>query len=215
MRVRVLLFASLKDLLGAHELTWSGPSGSTLGDLLRDLEGRHPKLVDHRGTVLLAVNQEFAEPGARLRDGDEVALMPPVSGGAPLVRLVRARIDPQAVVGSVRRHDAGAVVLFLGSVRADPGVDALEYEVYEAMARKVLRALADRAKARFGVLEVSIVHRLGRVPVGQDAVAVATSAAHRREAFDACAWVMEEVKRAVPIWKAPRARARPSRRRPA
>lgn len=83
MRVRVLLFATLKDLVGAREIDWSGEPGATLGDLLRDLEDRHPKFADYRRTILLAVNHEFAEPGTRLADGDEIALMPPVSGGRP------------------------------------------------------------------------------------------------------------------------------------
>ncbi len=127
-----------------------------------------------------------------------------------MIEITRRRIDVGAVVDSVRRDDAGAVVLFLGSVRADEGVAALEYEVYVPMAKKVLAELADRAKAKFHVLDVSVVHRLGRVPLGQDSVAIACSAAHRREAFDACAWVMDEVKRIVPIWKSepPRPRRR-------
>ncbi len=127
-----------------------------------------------------------------------------------MIEITRRRIDVGAVVDSVRRRDAGAVVLFLGSVRADEGVAALEYEVYVPMAKKVLAELADHAKEKFHVLDVSVVHRLGRVPLGEDSVAIACSAAHRREAFDACAWVMDEVKRIVPIWKSepPRPRRR-------
>ncbi len=127
-----------------------------------------------------------------------------------MIEITRRRIDVEAVLASVRRDDAGAVVLFLGSVRAEPEVAALDYEVYVPMAKKVLSELADRAKGKFGVLELSIVHRLGRVPVGGDSVAVACAAAHRREAFEACAWAMDEVKRIVPIWKSepPRARRR-------
>ena len=127
-----------------------------------------------------------------------------------MIGITRRRIDVAAVVDSVRRDDAGAVVLFLGSVRADPGIAALDYEVYMPMAKKVLADLADRAKDRFHVLGVSIVHRLGRIPVGGDSVAIACSAAHRREAFDACVWIMDEVKRTVPIWKSepPRPRRR-------
>jgi molybdopterin synthase catalytic subunit len=218
MRVRVLLFATLKEAVGASEVAWSGPAGSTLRDLVSDLGSRHPALAAHGRTVLLAVNHEFADPGTRLRDGDEVALMPPVSGGAgrPLVRVQREPIRPEAVLDAVRRDDAGAIVLFVGSVRSDPGVRALEYEAYEPMAVKALGAIADRARSTFGVLEVAIVHRRGRVPLGEDSVAVACSAAHRKEAFDACAWAMEEVKRAVPIWKgsaAPRSRPRGPRAR--
>ena len=118
-----------------------------------------------------------------------------------MIEITRRRIDMGAVVDSVRRDDAGAIVLFLGTVRADADVAALDYEVYVPMARKVLAELADRAKAKFGVLELSVAHRIGRVPLGGDSVAVACAAAHRHEAFEACAWVMDEVKRMVPIWK--------------
>lgn len=118
-----------------------------------------------------------------------------------MIDITRRRIDPAAVLDSVRRDDAGAVVLFLGTVRAEARVAALDYEVYVPMAKKVLADLADQAKAKFGVMEVSVVHRVGRVPVGGDSVAVACSAGHRREAFEAGEWIMDEVKRIVPIWK--------------
>ncbi len=118
-----------------------------------------------------------------------------------MIEISRRKIDVDAVLDSVRRDDAGAVVLFLGSVRADPSVAALDYEVYVPMARRVLGELVERAHSKFGTLEMSVVHRLGRVPVGGDSVAIACSAAHRREAFEACAWAMNEVKRVVPIWK--------------
>lgn len=134
-----------------------------------------------------------------------------------MIRIQRDRIDGEAIVDSVRRTDAGAIVLFLGTVRADPGVEALDYEVYRAMATKQLRELARRARTKFGVLDMSIAHRLGRVPVGEDSVAIATAAAHRREAFEATAWAMDEIKRVIPIWKADAASRRPparSRRRP-
>ncbi len=127
-----------------------------------------------------------------------------------MIEITRGRLDPAAVVDAVRRDDAGAIVLFIGSVRADEGVAALDYEVYVPMAKKVLGELAERAKEKFGVLDVSIVHRLGRVPLGGDSVAIACAAAHRGAAFDACAWIMDEVKRVVPIWKSePRKATRP------
>ena len=118
-----------------------------------------------------------------------------------MIDVRRARIDLEAVVDSVRRDDAGAIVLFVGSVRSDEGVRALDYEVYRPMAIKSLTTLAERATAKFGLTDMSIVHRLGRVPVGGDSVAIACAAVHRAEAFAACAWVMDEVKRIVPIWK--------------
>lgn len=131
-----------------------------------------------------------------------------------MIAVQRGRIDIAAVVDSVRRQDAGAVVLFLGTVRADPGVAALDYEVYRPMAIRRMTDLVDRAKAKFGVLDVSIVHRLGRVPVGGDSVAIACSAPHRKEAFAACGWAMDEVKRIVPIWKAEAVKAPKAARRP-
>lgn len=131
-----------------------------------------------------------------------------------MIEITRKRIDVDTVLGSVRRDDAGAVVLFLGTVRADPGVASLDYEVYLPMARKVFAELVDRAWSKFGILEMSIVHRLGRVSIGGDSVAIACAAAHRREAFEACAWAMDEVKRVVPIWKSEPARdARAPRRK--
>lgn len=134
-----------------------------------------------------------------------------------MIALRRTPIDVEAVLDSVRRPDAGALVLFLGTVRADPGVRALDYEVYGPMARAKLGEVADAARARFGVLAMSIVHRLGRVALGEDAVAIACSAPHRRAAFEACAWAMDEVKRIVPIWKdeppSPSAKAPATRRR--
>ncbi len=132
-----------------------------------------------------------------------------------MIRIQRGRIDVKAVVDSVRRDDAGAIAVFLGAVRADPDVEALDYEVYTPMAIRTLTDLVDQAKAKFGVLGMSIVHRVGRVPVGGDSVAIACAAVHRAEAFAACAWAMEEVKRIVPIWKresGPRTRRTPRRR---
>lgn len=128
-----------------------------------------------------------------------------------MIEITRRRIDVPAVVDGVRHDASGAIVVFLGTVRADPGVAALDYEVYVPMAKKVLAELVDRARAKFGIVDMSIVHRLGRVPVGGDSVVIACAAAHRREAFAACAWVMDEVKRIVPIWKSepPRSRRSP------
>ncbi len=133
-----------------------------------------------------------------------------------MIAVQRSRIDVASVVDGVRRDEAGAVVVFLGSVRADAGVRALDYEVYVPMAEKALAALVEGAKLTFEVLETSIVHRVGRVPVGDDSVVIACSAAHRDAAFAACSWVMDEVKRIVPIWKAESSampRRAPSRRK--
>lgn len=203
MRIRVRLFATYRDIVGSAQVSRAVEEGATAGDLVGQLIKEFPRLAAHRPSMLVAVNESFASPQAALRDGDEVALMPPVSGGASrIIEVQRRAIDVEAVLGSVHRRDAGAVVLFLGTVRSDPGVKALDYEVYRPMALKQMAEIADRAKEKFGTLEVSIVHRLGRVPLGRPSVAVAVSAPHRGEAFAACEWAMDEVKSVVPIWKA-------------
>ena len=202
MHVTVRLFATYREIVGSKALEVRLSDGATLRALLDSLYANHPRLKGYEETMLLAVNHEFAEPAARLREGDEVALMPPVSGGAGgFVEIQRTAIDSEAVVASVRRDDAGAVVLFLGTVRSDPGVKALDYEVYRPMALKKMAEIVAGAQKRFAVLEMTIVHRLGRVAVGRPSVAIACSTAHRREAFDAASWAMDEMKKVVPIWK--------------
>jgi molybdopterin synthase catalytic subunit len=205
MQILVRLFATYREITGAKELKVRLSDGATLRVLLDSLYAKHPRLKGYEETMLLAVNHEFAEPASRLREGDEVALMPPVSGGAGgFVEIQRTAIDTEAVVASVRRDDAGAVVLFVGTVRSDPGVKALDYEVYRPMALKKMAEIVAVARKRFTVLEMTIVHRLGRVAVGRPSVAIACSTAHRREAFEAASWAMDEMKKVVPIWKTER-----------
>ena len=202
MDVTVKLFSTFRQVTGLRETTLRLPEGATVDDLLVRLLEAHPELATHRGSMILAVNQEFAAPATKLRSKDEVALLPPVSGGGPArVRLQTEPIDPLAVLDIVRDPRSGAVVLFLGTVRADPGVRALDYEAYEAMAVKKMEALRVAAKEKFGAIELAIIHRTGRLPLGETSVAVACSAAHRQEAFRACEWAMEELKQIVPIWK--------------
>lgn len=135
-----------------------------------------------------------------------------------MIEIRRGRIDVGAVLESVRRDDAGAIVLFVGAVRADGDLRALDYEAYRPMALKTFAGVVERATEKFGVRAMSIVHREGRVPVGGDSVAIACAAPHRAEAFAACTWAMDEIKRAVPIWKtesaSDAARPRTGRRAP-
>lgn len=201
MEIRLRFFATYREIVGSPQLMWHARDGTTASELVDQVLGKHPRLRGHRETMLIAVNESFASPDLALHPGDEVALMPPVSGGADLIEVQRKAINVEAVVDSVQRPEAGAVVLFLGTVRSDPGVGALDYEVYRPMALKQMSEIAELAKKKFGVLEVSIVHRLGRVAVGRPSVAIAISSAHRGEAFAACEWAMNEVKRVVPIWK--------------
>lgn len=203
MEVRILFFAAYRELVGAREAVVVLPEGARAADLVEKVLEAHPRLRPHRDSMILAVNEEFAGPEAALKPGDEVAFLPPLSGGGRCW-VQAGPIDVAAVADSVRDVRAGAVVLFLGTVRADPGVRALEYEAYEGMAVKGMETLASAAKDRFGVTEMAVVHRTGRLPLGEASVAIACSAPHRQEAFRACEWAMEELKRIVPIWKTER-----------
>ncbi len=201
MEVRVLFFAAYRELAGVPEVLVSLAEGARAGELLEKILAAHPKLGRHRDSMILAVNEEFAGLDASLKAGDEVALLPPVSGGGGGCWVQAEAIDVAAVAETVRDVRAGAVVLFLGTVRADPGVRALEYEAYEGMAVRKMEALRTTAKERFGVTEMTVVHRTGRLPLGEASVAIACSAPHRQEAFRACEWAMEELKKLVPVWK--------------
>jgi len=145
--------------------------------------------------------------GHRLAEGDEVALLPPVSGGAgekPLVRIVRERIVPQDMIPALERAEDGAVTIFDGIVRNHSRGRRtlyLEYEAYEAMALKKMEELAAEALVRYAVRNVAVVHRLGRIEIGESSVLIAVFAAHRAAAFDACRWLIDTLKQTVPIWK--------------
>ena len=204
MDLVVKFFATYREITGLSEARLEMPLDATVAALLDRLFGIYPSLAAHRQTMIVAVNQQFAEPESVLRPGDEVALLPPVSGGVDRCRVQREPIDPEEVLALVRDPAAGAVVLFLGTVRADPGVKALDYEAYEGMAVKELEALRSAAKERFGVTEVAVAHRTGRLAVGETSVAIACSAPHREAAFRACAWAIEELKKIVPVWKTER-----------
>ena len=190
MDVTVKFFATYREATGLRETIVSLPTGATVEDLLSRIFEAHPNLSGERGAMLLAVNREFADAGDELHPGDEVAVLPPVSGGSGLIRIQNVR--------------AGAVVLFLGTVRADPGIVALDYEAYEEMAVAKMEALRAAAKAKFGITEMAVVHRTGRLALGETSIAVACSAPHRQDAFRACEWAMDELKQIVPIWKTER-----------
>ena len=204
VEVSVRFFAAYREVTGLGAATIRLPAGATVADLVARVMEAHPQLAAHRDSMILAVNREFADIGTELRAGDEVALLPPVSGGVGLCRVQAGSIEAQEVLDMVRDVRAGAVILFLGTVRADPGVAALDYEAYEPMAVDKMEALRAAAKSQFGVTEVAIVHRTGRLGLGETAMAIACGAPHRREALRACEWMIEELKTIVPIWKTER-----------
>jgi molybdopterin synthase catalytic subunit len=203
MQVRVLCFGVLKDWLGAPAAPVELPEGATVAALLEQLAAREPARV-LRG-IAVSVNAEYATGAQVLREGDEVGLLPPVSGGSPseaekidneTVALTREPIDAEPLVAAAKRGEDGAVVVFDGIVRNNTrGRETLylDYEAYEEMAEKQMRELAEEARKRFGVRQVTMVHRLGRL--------IVVASAHRAQAFDACRWLIDTLKKTVPIWK--------------
>ena len=215
MLIRVLFFGMLKDLVGQSTATVELPEGARVQDLLSHYAGQFPRLGEMLPALALSVNQEYSRGDRRLCAGDEVALLPPVSGGSGgpgsaepepggRVRIVRERITTQAVLELLKLPEDGAAVVFEGVVRNHTRGRRtlyLDYEAYEAMALGQMRALADQAQARFGVRDVAIVHRLGRLEIGETSVLIVVASAHRGPAFEACRWIIDTLKKTVPIWK--------------
>jgi len=206
MHVRILPFGVLKDSLGADPIGLDLPGGATVADLLARL-GVNSPAVESLG-IAVSVNAEYAERNRVLRDNDEVGLLPPVSGGAEseanAVRLTRDAIDAESLVRAAKKGDDGAVVVFDGIVRNNSrGRQTLylDYEAYEEMALKQMKELARDASMKFGVRHVSILHRLGRLQVGETSVLIIVASAHRAQAYDASRWLIDTLKKTVPIWK--------------
>jgi MoaE-MoaD fusion protein len=194
MLVSVRLFAGLRERAGSSHIDVELPDDATVADLLAAME------LAPRSCVA-AINREYAGPETRIGPGDEVALVPPVSGGAGAVRRARVSdepLDAAALLAAVRDPAAGAVVLFEGVTRA---VDELDYEAYVEMAEPRLAAIAAEEAARHGLCAVAVEHRTGTVPLSEPSVLVAVSAAHRGEAFAGARAVIDRVKAEAPIWK--------------
>jgi molybdopterin synthase catalytic subunit/molybdopterin converting factor small subunit len=193
----VRLFAGLRERAGMGENEMELPEGARAREVWELLE-----LGPEPAGLAYAVNRHYVDRDHALSDGDELAIIPPVSGGA--FRLVDGPIDVTAVLAEVESHSAGAVASFVGTVRArsrDRDVVYLEYEAYEGMAEEVMAQLAGVLKVKFDLTEVAITHRVGRVDVGEASVAIAISAPHRQDALAACAEAIETLKHTVPLWK--------------
>jgi molybdopterin converting factor subunit 1 len=210
MRVRVLFFGQLKDIVGRAEEQAELSEGARVEDLFARYGNRFPKLAEFRASVVASVNQEFAEWRAPLAAGDEVAFLPPVSGGEhavvgeDLIRIVRERIAADETVAGMKAPEDGAVVVFDGIVRNNSRGRPtlyLEYEAYEAMALAKMSEIAVQMRAQFEIHRIAMVHRLGRLEIGETSVFIAVASAHRRAAFDACRFAIDTLKRTVPIWK--------------
>ena len=205
MRVRLLSFGPLKTALPPDGEWFELAGDGRVEDLIRALVAKGTFSDAAMRTAAVAVNYEYAGPEHLLSDGDEVAILPPVSGGADdLVQIVREPIQTTTILNAVKDGGDGAVCVFDGIVRDNTRGRAtlhLDYEAYEEMALKQMRELREQTKALFGVSEVAIVHRLGRLFVGETSVLIAVSSAHRAAAFDACRYVIDTLKKTVPIWK--------------
>lgn len=212
MQVQVLPFGVLKEWLGPSASSVELDPGATVADLLVRIAVDHPgRAVVLRG-IAVSVNAEYAPAAHVLREGDEVGLLPPVSGGTagadaadePVTALTREVIDAGKLVAAAKRGEDGAVVVFDGIVRnhtRDRRTLYLDYEAYEEMAIKQMEGLSRLAMTRFGVRHVTLVHRLGRLHVGETSVLIVVASAHRAQAFDACRWLIDTLKKTVPIWK--------------
>jgi molybdopterin synthase catalytic subunit/molybdopterin converting factor small subunit len=195
VRITVRLFAGLRERAGTPRLEIDGVS--RVGDVWAKLG-----LGDEPGGLLYAVNREYAGPDEALHDGDEVALIPPVSGGA--FRISDAPLDLNAAAAEAASDEAGAVATFVGTVRrSSRGRDVLylEYEAFAEMAEPMLAQLADELVAKHGLCKVAIHHRVGRVEIGEASVVIAVSAAHRAAALEACREAIDTLKNTIPLWK--------------
>lgn len=203
MRVTVLYFAAARERAGASSDALDLPEGATAADALAAACARHPALLAVAGKLRLAVDQEFAGPDRRLHDGSELALIPPVSGGAGPHRIGPEPVTAEAPLRAVAGPDCGAVVSFTGTVRASnhgKAVVRLEYEAYPDMALRIFAQIAAEAGERWGA-RLAIHHRTGALEPGELSVVIAAAAPHRADAFDACRHAIEALKKDAPIWK--------------
>ena len=210
MQVRVLFFGMLREIVGRAEDTAELAEGARVEDLFARYGTTFPRLVQLRASVVASVNEEFAEWRAPLVAGDEVAFLPPVSGGRQasvvedVFELVRTPIRAREIVEQTKAPGDGAVVAFEGIVRDNfkgrPTL-YLEYEAYEPMALRQMRAIGAEMRAKFAIDRIAMIHRLGRLEIGETSVLIVVSAPHRGAAFDACRFAIDTLKRTVPIWK--------------
>jgi molybdopterin synthase catalytic subunit len=226
MHVRVIPFGVLKDWLGTSAATVEVPDGASVGQLLERLHARLPANAPDNSlhSIAVSVNAEYARAAHILHDGDEVGLLPPVSGGnshegaarpedlfdenegRPVVvaALTYEPIDAAKIVAETKRGEDGAVVVFDGIVRNHSrGRQTLhlDYEAYEEMAVRQMREIGGQARERFSIRQVTMLHRLGRLEIGETSVLIVVASAHRSAAFEACRWLIDTLKQTVPIWK--------------
>jgi molybdopterin synthase catalytic subunit len=209
VRVRVHLFARYREAAGRGQVDLELPEGGTVETAWSAVVDRHPALAQYRPYTLFAVGHDYVEPDHPLQAGDELSLFPPVSGGsgeaADLYAVVEHPLSPDDIAARVDEPGAGGIVIFSGVVRNETGgrpVKFLEYEAHAAMAEAKLREIGAALRGRWpGVKRVAMLHRIGRLEIGESSVLIAVSAAHRGDAFEACRYAIDTLKRIVPVWK--------------
>lgn len=207
--INILYFAVCRDIVGASEEQIRIRGGATISDVLSHIGSIHPNLCRVLPSVRCAINREFVAQDAPVSAGDEVALVPPVSGGAPVVERFVVAAEPILAHSAVDLLDdppgkRGALATFVGIVRADSrskSIEHLEYQAYVPMALAQMVRIEAEVRSKWEILSLAIVHRVGLLAVGEVAVSIAVSSEHRAPAMDACRYVIERLKQDVPIWK--------------
>jgi molybdopterin converting factor subunit 1 len=206
VRIRVLFFGVLRDVTGLREDSIDVPDGGRAASVFEHYSARFPRLREMSQSIVLAVNQKFCAPSVPLSDGDELAFLPPVSGGSDdnFFALTRDPIDAAALGRRILRGEDGALVTFEGVTRNNSKGRAtryLEYECYEPMALKTMAEIGGEIARSFEITRIAMMHRLGRVEIGETSVVVIATAPHRRPAFEAALEGINRLKRLVPVWK--------------
>jgi molybdopterin synthase catalytic subunit len=204
MRVRLLLFAGLREAVGRKEHSLELPADATLRDALARAERELPEVARYRGRLAVSRNETLVPPDTVLSDGDEIALLPPISGGAGRSFVQSAPLSLDALLEEVQASHTGGVVTFIGAVRdhsRGQRISHLEYESYVPMADKEMRKIAEQVRERWPEVRLAMAHRIGRLEIGDAAVMIAAAAPHRAQAFEACRFAIDTLKKTVPIWK--------------
>lgn len=215
MQINVLLFATLKDLAGQNRLSLILPdSAATVADVRHELITRYPQMQENLNSAIAAVNQEYAFAEDTVKDGDEIAFFPPVSGGSgdypEIFRLADSPVDHDELVAAITIPATGAVCLFSGMVRGEtqkdghlPQTQYLEYEAYEPMAIAKMKQVAAEIREKFPLVQgIAIVQRVGKISVGQNTILIACSSGHRDQGcFEAARYGIDRLKEIVPVWK--------------
>jgi molybdopterin synthase catalytic subunit len=214
MQINVRLFAGLRERAGVKSLAVTVPEGAAVADVIEAANRAAGGALSMSGKIMYALNREYVETTAEVHDGDELALIPPVSGGAPIqtglpegfqnVIITEEPLDPKPYIDYVTTDEDGAVVTFLGVTRDNNDgrtVEYLEYEAYRPMADEQMQAVIAEMKAKWEIGRVAVAHRTGRVDIGETSMVLAVGAPHRRPAFEAALYFVDRLKEVVPIWK--------------